>query len=453
MLIIKNAIAVLENSIEKTDIAIKNEKIFKIKKTINATVNDTVINAEGKYIIPGAIDAHTHFDMPCGDIKTSDDFYSGSMAAIRGGTTSIIDFCEPKLGQTLNSGLDEWNIKVKKGCFTDYAFHMTVSSFTKTTNEEIKDICKKGITSFKTYRAYKDDIGVNDKELYMIMKAVKENNGILLCHCENGDILELRQDLLAQENKCNIYNHCLSRPVEVEHDAVSGLIDIATLTGSKIYIVHCSTKEAIKEIKEAKLKELEVYGETCPQYLILDEEKYKLNYKESIKYVCSPPLRHKDNLNALWNGIQDGIIDTISTDHCSFNCYDKLKRWNGDFRKILNGLPGVENRVELIISEGLKKQIKLLDIIKKLSLNPAKIFGMYPKKGVLREGSDADIVVIDLNTKKTIRRTTNIMNVDYSPYEGISVNASVTNVFLRGKHIVLNGNIISKPMGKYIFRK
>lgn len=451
-MIIKGATTVNGSGSLKADIRIRGEKITEIAPELVPDEGEEIIDAEGMLAIPGGIDAHTHFDMPCGDIMTSDDFYYGTRAAVAGGTTSIIDFSEPEQGTSLWNGLERWHEKADGRSFCDYGFHMTVSRYDEKLEDEIRGMMENGVTSFKAYTAYIGDPGVTDRDMYRILRLIKKYDGLLLIHCENGGILDERRDELGEKDPKNISNHPLSRPNEVEHDAVSRLIDMARLLDTRVYIVHTSTEEALSEIEKAKKEGVKVFCETCPHYLLLTDDKYREGGFEAAKYVCSPPFRKAKDNEALLRGIKEGIVDTISTDHCSFNFKGQKDLGKDDFRKIPNGIPGVENRVELMLTYSEKNGIPLNDTVRLLSENPAKIFGLYPKKGVLAKGSDADIVLVKKEAH-SISAETQYQKVDYNPYEGTVVDYKVQHVFLRGHQIVKSGKVDEeKLLGQFLIR-
>lgn len=453
-MVIKNGIIVNGSTCSQCDMRISEGIICEIKKEIVPEENEEVIHADGKYILPGGIDAHTHFDMWTGKLKTSDDFLTGTRAAVAGGTTTVIDFAECDEGQVLQNGLDEWHRKADGNAYCDYGFHMTVSDFDDTTKAQMQSMIEQGIRSFKAYTAYKDGIGVEDKALFQIMECVQELDGVLCVHCENGDVLEYLQKKLKERNASDIRNHPKSRPNLVEKEAVSRVIDMAAMTGATVYIVHTSTGEAEEVIRHAKEQNQSVYAETCPHYLILDDSLYELPEFESAKYVMSPPLRKKADQKWLWKGLKDGTIDTVSTDHCSFFYKGGKELGRDDFTKIPNGIPGVEQRMELMLHYGAKHGLSLSDIVRVTAENPAKIFGLYPQKGVLQEGSDADFILIEEEKPHVISAKTQKQHVDYTPYEGICVGKRMEQVFLRGTLVYDRGLFCAeKPGGKFLHRK
>lgn len=450
-MLIQHARVVTPDGVQEADIRAEGETIVEIGAGLSPQEGEECIDAAGLLAVPGGIDAHTHFDMPCGDIKTSDDFFEGTRAAILGGTTSILDFAEPESGTDLYNGLSRWHEKADGKSFCDYGFHMTLSRYDAQIEAEIRDMISAGITSFKAYTAYRGDIGVDDRDLYRLMELMAKYKTLLMIHCENGDILDQRREELGARAPRDIYSHPLSRPNAVEHDAVSRVIDMGALTGAAVYVVHTSTAEGLAELKAAKARGQEVYCESCTQYLELTEEMYRLPGFEGAKYVCSPPLRKKEDQDALWQGLRDRVIDTISTDHCSFNFADQKSLGLEDFRRIPNGLPGVEQRLELLYSDAAKHGLSYADIARVTAENPARTMGLWPKKGALRCGSDADIVLIDPVCPHVISHETQHQHVDYTPYEGMCLSHRVRDVFLRGRCVVRGGVLLEEaPAGAYL---
>lgn len=402
--------------------------------------------------MPGGIDVHTHFDCEAGGI-VADDFNTGTKAAIAGGTTTIIDFAEQVKGGTLIEAFEEWNIKTKNNCYTDYGYHMTIAQWNDKTSKEMDIMVKEGITSFKMFFAY-EDLMVDDKTIYEALKKAKELGALIAFHCENGILVDkLREEAVLKGNVEPIY-HMKTRPPSVERESISRLTTIGELVDIPVYIVHLSSKEGYAEVQRARKRGVEVLVETCPQYLLLNKEYYTPKSEdafEGAKYVMSPPLRDKKSNEVLWKGIADEQIDVIATDHCDFNYKGQKDLGRDNFTKIPNGGPGVENRFKLIYTHGVEQnRIGMEKFVEIISENPAKIFGLYPKKGVIKEGSDADIVIFNTEHKSTITAKTQVQNVDYNLYEGFTQYGKFEYVFLRGKIIVKDEKIImAQPTGKY----
>lgn len=450
-MLIKNGIIIDGHGRTKKDIRLEEGQIAQIARNIEAKAAEEVIDAEGAYVLPGGVDVHTHLDMPAGACMTSDNYLSGTKAAVMGGTTTVMDFAEYDEGEFLKDGLERWHEKAGDRAYCDYSFHMTVSGWDGSMREQIEYIRKQGITSFKAYTAYQDGIGVNDAQLFRILQCMKQLGTLLCVHCENGPVLEALQADLRDQNVADIKNHPRSRPNLVEKEAVSRVIDLAAIVGVPVYIVHVSTKEAMEVIKQAKKRGQTVYAETCPQYLLLDESKYDLPGFESAKYVLSPPLRTQEDKEALWKALLEGIVDVVSTDHCSFRYAGQKDLGREDFTQIPNGMPGIEHRMELMLSYGSQRGMSLEEIVQVTAVRPAKIFGLYPRKGVIREGSDADIIVVREGCPHKISAAVQQQASDYTPYEGIEVIYQIQHVFVRGKHAMKDGIWnLEKPQGQFL---
>lgn len=450
-IIIKNGTIVTPKKSYISDIKIEDEIIVDIGENLEDD-KAQIIDASGYLVFPGFIDSHTHFDLDTGYTRTADNFKTGTAAAIVGGTTTILDFATQNKGETLSEALTNWNNLAENVSSCDYGFHMAITQWNEDIEDEIKIMFSKGITSFKAYMAY-DNLRLNDGEIYDILKCLKKYNGLLSVHCENGDLVNAMIKEQLNSGNMTPAAHPLSRPNIVESEAVSRYIDIANLAGAPIYIVHLSTKEALEEVVKARKRGQKVYVETCPQYLLLEDSLYLSDDFESAKYVLSPPLRKRDDLEKLWKALSAEEIDTIGTDHCSFNFKGQKDHGINDFSKIPNGIPGVEHRPALMYSYGVDSgKITKEQMCSVLSENIAKIFGMYPRKGVIQVGSDADIVIWDVLSKGIISKDNQSQNVDYTPFEGFKTVGSVKHVFLRGRHVVENGNIIRRNSGKYIKR-
>ncbi|WP_130891544.1 dihydropyrimidinase [Fusobacterium ulcerans] len=456
MLLIKNGFIVSEKDTFKADILIENGKIKKIENDLKIKEGYKVIDAEGKYIIPGAIDAHTHFDLQAGTCRAVDDFYTGSIAAACGGTTTIIDHMAfgPK-GCNLQHQVDEYHKLAAGKSVIDYSFHGVIQHVNDDIINEMEKIIKEGIPSLKVYMTY--DFKLNDAEILQTLKKAKECNGIIAVHAENHDIINyFREKFLLEGKKSPIY-HAYSRPEECEAEAINRMIYLSEIAeDAPLYIVHLSTKKGLEEIKRARKKGMKnIFVETCPQYLLLTEQEYSKENNEGLKFIMSPPLRKGSDIEALWEGINNGDIQVIATDHCPFNFRKEKQFGKNDFTKCPNGAPGVEERVKIIFSEGVKKgRISINKFVEVVCTNPAKIYGCYPQKGVLLPGSDADIVVIDANKKSIITHNSLHSVVDYTLYEGREIMGDIELVIQRGEVIVKNNKFIGKKgNGKFLKRK
>ncbi len=450
-LLIKNGTLVTGEKIFKSDVLISDGKITTVSNLINEK-NCDVIDAEGKYVFPGGIDPHVHMHLPTFAGYSSDDFYTGSIAALYGGTTTLIDFVTPRKGQALPDALAERK-KEAENSLCDYSFHVSPISWHKGLKPEIKECVKQGITSFKVYTAYKNSIGLEDDELFKVMQDVADIGALLTVHAELGDDIEDLRNRFFAEGKTAPEYHALSRPDRTEAEAVKKIIGFAEQTGCKVYIVHVSSAESLKYIKNAQKKGLPLFAETCPQYLLLDDTKLKGSFNETAKYVFSPPLRKKGNEKYLWNALPDNILQTTGTDHCPFTFSQKLLG-KDDFRKIPNGAGGVEHRMSLLYTYGvLQNKISLTDFVKTTSTNAAKIFGLYPRKGEIREGADADIIIFG-ETDEIISAKTHRQNCDLNIYEGFKIKAKPEVVIKNGEIVLSEGKLSDKiKKGRFLERE
>ena len=451
-ILIKNGTIVSPADTYKSDILVVDDKINRIASRINANNIDKTIDATGYYVFPGGVDPHVHLHLPTAAGYSSDDFLTGSKAALYGGTTTLLDFVTPEKGQSLTDALSQRKEEAKNSMI-DFSFHVSPVEWRYTTEREINDCVIEGITSFKVYMAYKDTVGLNDDDFLRVMKAVAKAGGMVTVHCESGDEIDILRNKFFKENHVEPKYHCLSRPAELEASAVKKAIELANRANCSLYIVHVSAKESLKHILEAQDRGQKVISETCPQYLLLDDSKYEGDFSAAAPYIISPPLRkHKDN-ESLWDAIPGGIITTVGTDHCPFSLSQKAAGIN-DFRKIPNGAGGVEHRLELLYTFGvLKNRIKLNRMVDLFSSQPAKAFGLYPSKGEIMIGSDADLVVWNPVSGNTISAKTHHQNCDINIYEGIKTKGSAEYVIAGGNIIIENGIMInSETRGKFLKR-
>ncbi len=451
-LLIKNGTIATEESHYKADILVEDGKISSISKNIDKHSSvEKVINAEGSYIFPGFIDPHVHMSLPTPAGNSSDDFYTGSRAALFGGTTTIIDFVTPNRGQSILEAL-ELRKKEAEDSIIDYSFHVSPVEFNETTAEEIIKCHDLGVKSFKIYMAYKDNIGLNDEELMKVLEVISgKTTGIATVHCELGDEVEKLRETFASEGKTQPLYHALSRPARTESEAVKKLIQMAEKTDCPIYIVHVSTSKSVEHIRAAQNEGLEVYAETCPHYLIFDSTKYGGLFVDSAPYVMSPPLRKKQDLQELWRALPEDVIQAIGTDHCPF-MFAQKKTGEKDFRKIPNGCGGVEHRPALLFTYGVKNnKITIEKFIDLLSVMPAKIFGLHPAKGAIAEGSDADIVIWNPDKKSTISASKHHQNSDINIYENIKTVGAPEYVIKNGEIALKGKKIVNKTLkGRYL---
>ena len=437
---------------KRADLLIENEKIVESGRNLKADA-DKVVDVTGCFLFPGFIDAHTHFDLDVCNTTTADDFYTGSRAALRGGTTTVIDFACPNKGESLHYGLDLWHKKADGRTFCDYGFHMTIDDWNESIRAELPDMFAKGISSFKMYMTY-PAMMVGDRDMYWALKELKSLGGLCGVHCENAGVID---GMIAERKNSGQFSpacHPLTRPPYLEAEAVSRLLRIAQAAEAPVVIVHLTNQEALKEVQHARDRGQKVYVETCPQYLLLDDSVYfNEDYSQAARYVCAPPIRDKSQQALLWKALRRGDIQTISTDHCSFTLEQKDAGLE-DFTKIPGGLPGVETRGELIYSYGVAaKRITAQRMCLALSENPARMYGLFPRKGHLRPGADADIVVYDPGASHVIRADDCVANVDYNPYEGFVTAGGIRQVWLRGNLAVENGKVLDEtPQGRYMAR-
>ena len=410
------------------------------------------IDVTGKLLMPGFIDAHTHFDLDVCNTTTADDFDSGTKSAIRGGTTTIVDFACPNKGESLHHGLDLWHRKADGKCWCDYGFHMTIDDWNAEIEKEIDDMYAAGISSFKMYMTY-PAMMIGDEAMYKALKKLKEKGGICGVHCENSGVINALIEEKKAAGEMGVSSHPETRPDFLEAEAVSRLLRIAQAVDIPVVIVHLTNAATLAEVTAARRRGQKVYVETCPQYLVLDDSiYYNEDFSRAARYVCAPPLRKPEDCRALWAGLRKGDIQTISTDHCAFTLAQK-DAGRGDFTKIPGGLPGVEARGELVYSFGVTtRKISLATMCKVLSENPAKLYGMFPRKGVIAPGADADIVVYDPQADHILRAEDMVSRAGYTPYEGFVTHGSVSQVWLRGKLMVENGHVIGEQEGQYIVR-
>ena len=449
--LLKNGTLVSGERTEKKDILIEGEKIVKIAPHIEEEGAEE-INVEGKLLFPGFIDGHTHFDLEVAGTVTADDFETGTKAAILGGTTFVIDFAsQDKGGHTLKEGLDKWHKKADGKCSCDYSFHMSIVEWNEETEKEIQDMIEEGITSFKLYMTY-PAMMVEDRDLYKILKKLNECGCFAGVHCENAGVIDVLIEEAKKEGRLGPENHPLVRPDTMEAEAVHRLLVIAKEAGAPVMVVHLTNKKAYEEIVKARENGQMVFAETCPQYLLLDDSAYSKPDFGGAIYVCAPPLRKKEDQDCLWKALAKGEIQTVATDQCSFTLEQKAMG-KDDFTKIPGGLPGVQTRGTLLYTYGVREgKITVEQMCRLLSENPAKLYGVYPKKGALLEGSDGDIVVFDPEKESVISAKTHAYNTDNNPFEGYSLHGDIDKVFLRGKLVVKDGAVVKEKTGKYMKR-
>ncbi len=451
-ILIKNGRVITASDDYRADIFIKYDKIHSIGKNLQVQAKD-VIDASDMVVFPGGIDPHVHLDMPFMGAFSSDTHETGTRAALHGGTTMVIDFVLQTQGKSLRHALETWQGRATGNCFSDYSFHIAVTDFNKETKKEIAEMIEhEGITSFKTFMAYKGALMIDDGQMIDLMQEVKKQGGMVTVHATNGDMIDKLIAKYRAEGKLSPLYHYLSQPEITESEASARFTDMAHYTDVPAYIVHITCEGAVNAVREATFRNQKVFGETCIQYLLLDASLYGED-PEGAKWVMSPPLREKKDQAALWAALNQGLVQVVATDHCPFNWGQKMMGEN-DFSKIPNGHPAIEHRMELLWSEGVAKgKISANKFVEVTSTNAAKIFGMYPKKGCIAPGADADLVIFDPNKEHVISAEKHQMNVDYSGYEGWEVKGRCRQVLLRGKVAVDKGKVgIKKGYGEFVRR-
>ncbi|WP_030667606.1 dihydropyrimidinase [Streptomyces sp. NRRL B-1347] len=397
---------------------------------------DRVIDASEKYVIPGGVDAHTHMELPFGGTFASDSFETGTRAAAWGGTTTVVDFAVQTMGRSLRSGLDAWYAKADGKCAIDYAFHMILSDVNERTLKEMDLLVEEGITSFKLFMAYPGVFYSDDGQILRAMQRSAANGGLIMMHAENGIAIDVLVEQALQRGETDPRYHGEVRKALLEAEATHRAIQLARVAGAPLYVVHVSAEEAVAELTAARDKGLPVFGETCPQYLFLSTDNLAEPGFEGAKYVCSTPLRPREHQAALWRGLRTNDLQVVSTDHCPFCFTGQKELGRGDFSKIPNGLPGVENRMDLLHQAVVDGHISRRRWIEIACAAPARMFGLYPKKGTIAPGADADVVVYDPAATQVLSAETHHMNVDYSAYEGKRITGRVETVLSRGEPVI-----------------
>ena len=428
------------------DVAISRGKIEAIGEGLPRENTTQIVDAKGKYVLPGGIDVHTHLDMPFGGTTSADDFETGTRAAAFGGTTTLIDFAIQYKGQSLRTAFDTWMQKASPKATVDYAFHCIITDLPDARIEEINSLVREGVPSFKLFMAYPGVFMLDDATIFKAMRAASKAGGMICMHAENGGAIDVIVKQALAEGKTAPKYHALTRPTTAEAEATARAIALAEMAGSPVYIVHLSCNDALERVREARDRGLPVYAETCPQYLYLSLEDMDKPGFEGAKYVFTPPLREKWHQEKLWTGLKQDHLQVVSTDHCPFCFKEQKELGKDDFTKIPNGGPGIEHRMSLIYSGGVAKgRFSVNRFVELVSTTPAKIFGLYPKKGTVAVGSDADLVIFDPKRQHTISAKTHHMRVDYSMFEGITVTGMPDIVLSRGQAIVDRDKFQGKP--------
>src|SRR5450432_3881665 len=421
----------------QADVAIENGRVVALGSSLPRENAKRLIDAAGKYVFPGGIDVHTHLDMPFGGTTSADDFETGTRAAAFGGTTTLIDFAIQYKGQSLRTAFDTWMQKASSKAVSDYGFHCIITDLPDAQLAEMPQLVREGITSFKLFMAYPGVFMLDDASIFKAMRTSAKAGAMVCMHAENGGAIDVIVQQALAEGKAAPKYHALTRPTTAEAEAVSRAIALAEMAGSPVYIVHLSCNDALEKVREARDRGLPVYAETCPQYLYLSLENMEEPGFEGAKYVFTPPLREKWNQEKLWNGLKRDHLQVVSTDHCPFCFKEQKELGKDDFTKIPNGGPGIEHRLSLIYTGGVHgKRFSANRFVELVSTAPAKLFGLFPRKGTVAVGSDADLVIFYPIGKETISARTHHMRVDYSMFEGIQVTGMADVVLSRGKVVV-----------------
>ena len=452
--IIVNGQVVTATDTYSSDVAISAGKIAAIGTGLPRENAGKIIDAAGKYVLPGGIDVHTHLDMPFGGTTSADDFETGTRAAAFGGTTTLIDFAIQYKGQSLRKAWEAWMQKASSKAVCDYSFHCIITELGNSQLEEMNALVREGVSSFKLFMAYPGVFMLDDASIFKAFRATAQNGGLVCMHAENGGAIDvIVQQALAEGKKAPKY-HALTRPTTAEAEATARAIALAEMAGAPVYIVHLSCNDALEKVREARDRGLPVYAETCPQYLYLSIENFDAPGFEGAKYVFTPPLREKWHQEKLWNGLKRDHLQVVSTDHCPFCFKEQKELGRDDFTKIPNGGPGIEHRMSLIFSGGVAAgRFNVNRFVELVSTTPAKLFGLYPRKGTIAVGGDADLVVFDPKRKHTISAKNHHMRVDYSMFEGIQVTGMPDVVLSRGRVVVEGDKFLGRPgAGEFLKR-
>jgi len=443
--LIRNGTVVTARDTRAADILVEGERIKNIAPGLTADADARVIDAAGMLVLPGGIDVHTHLDMPFGGTTSSDDFETGTKAAAFGGTTTLIDFAIQPKGTRMRDALDTWWKKAESKASIDYGLHMIVTDLGEAGLEDMDDMVREGVASFKLFMAYPGVLMVDDATIFQALCRTAKNGALICLHAENGGIIDVLVKRAIAEGKTAPVYHGLTRPVTAEAEAVHRAVAMSEISGAPVYIVHLSSEDALNEVRAARDRGVPIFAETCPQYLLLSIDDLARPGFEGAKYVFTPPLREKHHAPKLWDGLNQDHLQVVSTDHCPFCFEDQKILGKDDFTKIPNGGPGVENRLQLLFHHGVNAgKLSLNRFVELVSTTPAKLFGLYPRKGELAPGSDADIVIWDPNAMHTISARTHHMRVDYSMFEGFEVKGTARTVLSRGEVVVEQGNFLGK---------
>jgi len=452
-ILIKNGSVITAQDNYVADLYIERDRVSIIGANLKISA-DQIIDAAGKYVIPGGIDVHTHLDMPFGGTTSSDDFETGTRAAAFGGTTCLIDFAIQAKGMKMREALDIWWKKGETRATIDYGLHMIVTDLPDAHLEDMNDMVRQGVTSFKLFMAYPGVLMVDDATIFKALRQTAQNGALVCMHAENGSVIDVIVRRTLAEGKTAPIYHALSRPTTAEGEAVNRAIALAEMAGAPVYIVHLSCNDALQKVAEARDRGLPAYAETCPQYLFLSIEDLDRPDFEGAKYVFTPPLREKWHQEKLWEGLRNNTLQVVSTDHCPFCFKEQKELGRDDFTKIPNGGPGIENRLQLLFDGGVnRKRLSVNRWVELVSTTPAKMFGLFPRKGTIAVGSDADIVIWDPQLEHVISAQTHHMRVDYSMFEGYKAKGNAETVISRGEIIVQKGRFLGAAgRGQFVKR-
>jgi len=453
--VVRNGTVISATDTSAADIGIVGDKITAIGAQLPIENATNVIDAAHHLVLPGGIDVHTHLDMPFGGTTSADDFETGTIAAAFGGTTTLIDFAIQYKGQSLRQAFDTWMQKAHSKAVADYAFHCIITDLGSAQLEEMGQLVREGVTSFKLFMAYPGVFMLDDATIFRAMRQAARHSGLICMHAENGGAIDvIVQQALAEGKRAPKY-HALTRPTTAEAEATGRAIALAEMAGAPVYIVHLSCNEALEKVREARDRGLPAYAETCPQYLYLSLENMDVPGFEGAKYVFTPPLREKWHQEKLWQGLAKDTLQVVSTDHCPFCFKEQKELGKDDFTKIPNGGPGIEHRLSLIYTGGVHgKRFSPNRFVEIVSTAPAKLFGLYPRKGTIAVGSDADLVIFNPEQEEIISAKTHHMRVDYSMFEGIRIKGMPRTVLSRGRTIIESGKFVGRPgSGQFLRRQ
>jgi dihydropyrimidinase len=455
-LLISGGEVVSSEKVQRADVLLKDERIESVG-ALGDVRADTTIDAAGKLVIPGAVDVHTHLDMEVGVTRSSDDFTSGTVAAACGGTTTVVDFATAYRGESLAEGLATWHSKARGKAAIDYSFHMTITELARPADDLVAEMVEAGVTSFKLYMTYPERLMVSDEVIAEVMTAAEKHGALVCLHCEDDATIAARRADALEAGHTEPRWHARSRPPEAEADAVLRAMRLAENSGAACYVVHLSSAPALERVRVARERGLDFYAETCPQYLYLSAERYEDAPAAAARYVCAPPLRDPFHAEELWEGLRRGHLQVVATDHCPFTSADKRAGLAGggwdDFTQIPGGVPGIETRLALIYQKVVEGHLELTEWVDRCCTAPAKLFGLYPRKGELAAGADADVVIFDPSAERPLVAERLHMNVDYSPYEDLTVRGWPSLVLSRGRVVARDGEPVeARGWGRFVRR-